>query len=96
LTCCNGGFAAFPPGSAMNIAPNQHVLVLTRLWPAVNACTARRAFTLLFQDEAQVAANARDGSFNICNFQEWRDISENTPPEEFRFQLFPHQRLICR
>ena len=28
---------------------NQHVLVLNRLWQAVNICTARRALTLLFQ-----------------------------------------------
>jgi hypothetical protein len=27
---------------------NQHVLVLNRLWQAVNVCTARRALTLAF------------------------------------------------
>ena len=28
---------------------SQHVLVLNRLWQAVNVCSARRALTLLFQ-----------------------------------------------
>ena len=32
---------------------NQHVLVLNRLWQAVNVCTARRALTLLFEGHAQ-------------------------------------------
>jgi 5-methylcytosine-specific restriction endonuclease McrA len=66
----------------MNTALNQHVLVLNRLWQAVNVCTARRALTLLFQGQAQVVVNAPDGSFNTFNFQEWRDISENAPHEE--------------
>src|SRR5271169_3027777 len=66
----------------MNTALNQHVLVLNRLWQAVNVCTARRALTLLFQGQAQVVVNADDGSFRTFNFQEWRDVSENTPHEE--------------
>ena len=36
------------------MALNQPVLVLNRLWQAVNVCTARRALTLLFQGQAQV------------------------------------------
>ena len=66
----------------MNTALNQHVLVLNRLWQAVNVCTARRALTLLFQGQAQVVVNAKDGSFNTFNFDEWRDISEKAPQEE--------------
>jgi len=66
----------------MNTALNQHVLVLNRLWQAVNVCTARRALTLLFQGQAQVVVNAQDGSFDTFNFEEWRDISENAPQEE--------------
>ena len=38
----------------MNSFLNQHVLVLNRLWQAVNVCTARRALTLLFEGHAQV------------------------------------------
>jgi 5-methylcytosine-specific restriction endonuclease McrA len=66
----------------MNTALNQHVLVLNRLWQAVNVCTARRALILLFQGQAQVVVNAEDGSFHTFDFQEWRNISENTPQEE--------------
>ena len=66
----------------MNTALNQHVLVLNRLWQAVNVCTARRALTLLFQGQAQVVVNAEDGSFHTFDFQEWRNISENAPQEE--------------
>ena len=77
----------------MNTALNQHVLVLNRLWQAVNVCTARRALTLLFQGQAQVVVNAQDGSFNTFNFQEWRDISENTPPGGIHPHRFlPHPR----
>jgi 5-methylcytosine-specific restriction endonuclease McrA len=61
---------------------NQHVLVLNRLWQAVNICTARRALTLLFQGHAQAVFNAEDGSFQAYNFQEWRDFSERAPQEE--------------
>jgi 5-methylcytosine-specific restriction endonuclease McrA len=66
----------------MNTALNQHVLVLNRLWQAVNVCTARRALTLLFQGQAQVVVNAEDGSFHTFDFQEWRNISGNAPQEE--------------
>ena len=50
-------------GSVMNSILNQHVLVLNRLWQAVNVCTARRALTLLFQGHAQVVLDNADGSF---------------------------------
>ena len=46
----------------MNLALNQHVLVLNRLWQAVNVCTAKRALTLVFQGHAQVVLDAPDGS----------------------------------
>ena len=42
---------------------NQQVLVLNRLWQAVNICTARRALTLLFQGHAQVVLGDDDGAF---------------------------------
>ncbi|HON08966.1 MAG TPA: HNH endonuclease, partial [Verrucomicrobiota bacterium] len=32
----------------------QNVLVLNRLWQAVNVCSVRRALTLLFSGHAQV------------------------------------------
>ena len=50
----------------MKTALNQHVLVLNRLWQAVNVCTARRALTLLFQGHAQVVVNAADGTLPVA------------------------------
>jgi 5-methylcytosine-specific restriction endonuclease McrA len=66
----------------MKTALNQHVLVLNRLWQAVNVCTARRALTLLFQGQAQVVMEDSDGSFRTFNFQEWRHLSAGAPQED--------------
>lgn len=65
----------------MNSALTQHVLVLNRLWQAVNVCTARRALTLLFQGHAQVVLNAPDGSFRTYSFNEWRDVPTEADEE---------------
>jgi 5-methylcytosine-specific restriction endonuclease McrA len=61
---------------------NQHVLVLNRLWQAVNVCTARRALTLLFEGHAQVVLNDGDGVFQTFSFTQWRDISSQQPHPE--------------
>lgn len=61
---------------------NQHVLVLNRLWQAVNICTVKRALTLLFEGRAQVVLNAEDGSFQTFNFSQWRDLSAQEPHPE--------------
>src|SRR4030095_5617765 len=58
------------------------VLVLNRLWQAVNVCSVRRALTLLFQGHAQVVLDAGDGSFQTYSFPEWRDFSETEPHAE--------------
>ncbi len=58
---------------------NQHVLVLNRLWQAVNICTARRALALVFEGHAQVVLNDSDGAFQTYNFSQWRDVSEQEP-----------------
>lgn len=65
----------------MNSALSQHVLVLNRLWQAVNVCTAKRALTLLFQGHAQVVVNEPDGSFRAYSFSEWRDVTANDHDE---------------
>ena len=68
---------------------NQHVLVLNRLWQAVNVCTARRALTLLFQGHAQVVLDRDDGSFQTFNFSEWHHLSQQEPhPESVRTVSF--------
>jgi len=60
---------------------NQPVLVLNRLWQAVNVCTARRALTLLFEGRAQVVLESDDGSFQTYNFTEWRHFSSASTGE---------------
>lgn len=60
----------------------QRVLVLNRLWQAVNMCTVRRALTLLFEGRAQVVVQGPDGSFQTYNFNEWRDLSQQQPEPE--------------
>ena len=73
----------------MSSVLNQHVLVLNRLWQAVNVCTARRALTLLFQGHAQAVLNRSDGSFQTFNFNEWHDLSQQEPhPESVRTVSF--------
>src|SRR2546429_432154 len=73
----------------MSLFLNQQVLVLNRLWQAVNICTARRALTLLFEGHAQVVLNAADGSFETYNFNQWMDFSEQEPhPESVRTVSF--------
>jgi 5-methylcytosine-specific restriction endonuclease McrA len=66
----------------MNRSLNQSVLVLNRLWQAVNVCTARRALTLLFQGHAQAVFGTEDGAFRTFSFQQWRDFSAEAPPED--------------
>src|SRR5205823_5100110 len=61
---------------------NQHVLVLNRLWQAVNICTARRALTLLFQGHAEVVLGSGDGSFQTYDFNEWHSFSQQEPHPE--------------
>ncbi len=54
----------------------QHVLVLNRLWQAVNVCSVRRAFMLLYSGHAQVVA--ADGSgYQTFNFGQWHDFSRS-------------------
>jgi 5-methylcytosine-specific restriction endonuclease McrA len=55
---------------------SQHVLVLNRLWQAVNICSVRRAFTLLYQGHAQVV-DASSGSFLTMDFHQWFDFSRS-------------------
>ena len=62
------------------IALDRHVLVLNRLWQAVNVCTVERALTLLFMDHAQVV-DASDGSFTTYSFREWCDFRAQEPDD---------------
>ncbi|MEM9227234.1 MAG: HNH endonuclease [Verrucomicrobiota bacterium] len=64
----------------MNDTLSRRVLVLNRLWQAVNIVGVRRAFSLLMQDHAQVIDNA-DGNFNILDAGQWIEYSLAYPPE---------------
>ena len=61
---------------------NQQVLVLNRLWQAVNVCSVRRALTLIFEGQAQVVLTDGDGAFRTFGFKEWRDLSQTQPHPE--------------
>jgi hypothetical protein len=58
------------------------VLVLNRLWQAVNTCSARRAFTLLYQGHAQVVSTDPGQEFMTHDFNSWQDFSNNNPNHE--------------
>ena len=63
----------------MSSVLNDQVLVLNRLWQAVNVCSVRRALTLLFEGNAQVVFGSGDGDYRTLNFQQWRDLSDAHP-----------------
>ena len=63
----------------MSTVLNDQVLVLNRLWQAVNVCSVRRALTLLFEGNAQVVFGDGDGDYRTLNFQQWRDLSAADP-----------------
>lgn len=66
----------------MSLALNQQVLVLNRLWQAVNVCSVRRALSLLFEGHAQVVCGDQDGDFKTYSFTQWCDISRTRPHDD--------------
>lgn len=67
----------------MEVALDHNVLVLNRLWQAVNVCSVRRAFCLLYNGQAQVVDSESDG-YQTFNFDQWynRSVSAQYPEEE--------------
>lgn len=59
----------------MSAILQEQVLVLNRLWQAVNICSVRRALSLLFEGHAQVVYSDDTGAFQTFGFQEWSDFS---------------------
>jgi 5-methylcytosine-specific restriction endonuclease McrA len=57
-------------------ALNAHVLVLNKLWMPVRVVDARRAFSLLCKDLAEVI-RVDDGSYAGYGFGDWADLSED-------------------
>lgn len=56
------------------------VLVLNRLWQAVNVCSVERALTLLFTGHAQVVYEGA-GGFSTYSFHEWCDVPPDASEE---------------
>jgi 5-methylcytosine-specific restriction endonuclease McrA len=61
---------------------DRQVLVLNRLWQAVNVTTVRRAFTLLCQGHAQIVSAHGANNFSTHDFESWRDFSSREPESE--------------
>src|SRR5438046_9537589 len=61
---------------------NSQVLVRHRLWQAVNICSARRAFALLYAGHAQIVSSDEANNFMAHDFESWRDLSANAPDHE--------------
>jgi 5-methylcytosine-specific restriction endonuclease McrA len=53
---------------------SHRVLVLNRLWQAVNVIGPKRAVSLLFQGHARVLYSG-EGDFRVYNLEEWIDFS---------------------
>jgi hypothetical protein len=64
---------------------DSQVLVLNRLWQAVNVCSARRAFALLYQGHAQVVWADHQNNFATHDFDSWRDFSTSVPKPIMRW-----------
>jgi len=60
---------------------NENVLVLNRLWQAINVCTVERAFTLLYMGHAEVVME-NGGTFQTFDFGEWREFSQGHHGED--------------
>lgn len=61
---------------------DRQVLVLNRLWQAINVCTVRRAFTLLCQGHAQVVNADGSNNFFTHDFASWHELSQREPEDE--------------
>lgn len=63
----------------MQVALDQPVLVLNRLWQAVNIIGARRAFAILARGHAHVVHPGAD-DFRVFSLLDWFDFSKSNPP----------------
>lgn len=63
-------------------ALNSHVLVLNKLWMAIRVVDARRAFSMLSREMAEVI-RVDDGSYTGYGFSDWAEISQAKARFEF-------------
>lgn len=62
----------------MEAVLSEPVLVLNRLWQAVNVIAAKRAFSLLISGNAQVVHNESE-DFRVYDAMDWIDFSKYNP-----------------
>jgi len=67
----------------MSAIDHGQVLVLNRLWQAVNVCSLERAISLLYMGHAQVVHEG-EGGFNTFSFREWCDFGDERQEEVVR------------
>ncbi len=63
----------------MEAVLDQPVLVLNRLWQAVNVIGAKRAFALLARGHAHVVHHHEE-DFRVFSMMDWIDFSRSNPP----------------
>ena len=61
--------------TTIRVGLNSQVLVLNRLYSAIRVVDARRAFSLLVKDVAEVIA-VEDGTYRNYDWASWSDIAE--------------------
>jgi 5-methylcytosine-specific restriction endonuclease McrA len=77
----------------MEAVLDQPVLVLNRLWQAVNVIGARRAFALLARGHAQVVHHHAD-DFRVFSMMDWIDFSQANPPLDDLDSVHTPSRII--
>jgi 5-methylcytosine-specific restriction endonuclease McrA len=77
----------------MEAVLEQPVLVLNRLWQAVNVIGAKRAFALLARGHAHVVHH-HDEDFRVFSMMDWIDFSQNNPPIEELEAVHTPNRII--
>ncbi len=80
---------------------DETVLVLNRLWQAVNICTVRRAVIMLYCGHASVVLET-NGEYRTFAFNDWHDFSEHNANgnsclhgQDFRIMI-PNVVLLAR
>jgi 5-methylcytosine-specific restriction endonuclease McrA len=63
-------------GAGPSTAMQSSVLVLNRLYVAIQVMSVRRAFCLLCKDLAEVIHIDHDGSYIGYNFESWQEVSQ--------------------
>ncbi|MGC4073071.1 MAG: HNH endonuclease [Nibricoccus sp.] len=77
----------------MEAVLDQPVLVLNRLWQAVNVIGAKRAFALLARGHAHVVHHHEE-DFRVFSMMDWIDFSRSNPPIEEMQTVHTPNRVI--